>query len=104
MRFAMLRSSASPWLLLAAISTVLPTMALGDFPVAKRRPTTALIDSDGGAVAGLLEAQLLSNEGAKWVERTQIDRILKEQELQAAFSRPVIDRTSACCRSYFRNR
>lgn len=54
-------------------------------PAIKRLPTAALIDRDGGVVAGLLEARLLDKGDAKWLERNEIERVLQEQRLDAAF-------------------
>ena len=48
-------------------------------------PNCALIDSTKLPVTALLETRLLNSDGATWVERSQIDRILAEQQLQNAF-------------------
>ncbi|WP_254511735.1 hypothetical protein [Anatilimnocola floriformis] len=48
-------------------------------------PSCALVDSAKLPLTAILEARLLNNEGATWVERSQIDRILAEQELQSSF-------------------
>ena len=48
-------------------------------------PTCALLDPEKTPRAALLEAKLLAEPGATWVERTNIDAVLKEQKLQAAF-------------------
>jgi hypothetical protein len=48
-------------------------------------PTCALVDSTKSPMTALLEARLLSRDDATWVERSQIDRILAEAELQTAF-------------------
>ena len=48
-------------------------------------PKAALIDRGRSAATTLLEAKLLSGGQASWVERTEIDRVLKEQELATAF-------------------
>lgn len=71
---------------LAVIVMFIGREALADPPVVKRLPTAALIDFDESVLAGLFEAELLTGDRAIWVERTQIKKVLKEQELQAAFS------------------
>jgi hypothetical protein len=48
-------------------------------------PTCALLDPEKSPRAALLEAKLLSEPGATWVERASIDKVLAEQKLQAAF-------------------
>jgi hypothetical protein len=48
-------------------------------------PTCALLDPEKTPRAALLEAKLLAEPGATWVERADIDKVLKEQKLQAAF-------------------
>jgi hypothetical protein len=48
-------------------------------------PTCALLDPEKTPRAALLEAKLLAEPGAAWVERADIDKVLKEQKLQAAF-------------------
>ncbi len=45
----------------------------------------ALLDADNSPRTALLEAKLLAEPGAKWVERAAIDKVLKEQKLAAAF-------------------
>jgi hypothetical protein len=67
---------------LFAIAQELPSGS----PLAKARPTAALIDLDRSPVAALLEAELLAGEDAIWVERTEIEKVLDEQKLQAVFS------------------
>jgi hypothetical protein len=49
-------------------------------------PMCALLDTDKDPRVALLEAKLLADASATWVERTNIDKILKEQKLQALFS------------------
>src|SRR4051812_19628627 len=49
-------------------------------------PTVAVIDDGETKIVPLLEAQLTTSKTAIWVERNQIETILKEQRLQAAFS------------------
>jgi hypothetical protein len=51
-----------------------------------RPPVCALVDTTKSPIATLLEARLLAIEGSTWVERTEIDRLLAEQELQGAFA------------------
>jgi hypothetical protein len=48
-------------------------------------PTCALLDPEKTPRAALLEAKLLAEPGAAWVERADIDKVLREQKLQAAF-------------------
>ncbi len=48
-------------------------------------PVCALLDPEKAPRAALLEAKLLADPGATWVERAGIDKVLKEQKLQAAF-------------------
>jgi len=49
-------------------------------------PTCALLDPEKTPRAALLEAKLLADTSATWVERVNIDKVLKEQKLQAMFS------------------
>lgn len=58
------------------------TMVCHDLSAA---PVCALIDTTKLPVTAILEARLLTDDKATWVERTEIDRVLGEQELQAAF-------------------
>lgn len=53
--------------------------------IATAQPVCAVIDRAKQPLSELLEARLLANSAATWVERTEIDRILGEQELNAAF-------------------
>ena len=48
-------------------------------------PVCALLDTTKLPVVAILEARLLADAKATWVERTEINRVLGEQELQAAF-------------------
>src|SRR5689334_21070832 len=48
-------------------------------------PVCALLDPEKVPQAALLEAKLLADTGATWVERAEIDKVLREQKLQAAF-------------------
>ena len=45
----------------------------------------ALVDPEATPRAALLEARLLAAPGIQWVERTNIEAVLREQQLQAAF-------------------
>jgi hypothetical protein len=63
--------------LLIAISVTSSATAAG--------PTCALLDPEKAPRAALLEAKLLAEPNATWVERANIDKILAEQKLQAAF-------------------
>ncbi|HVC96454.1 MAG TPA: hypothetical protein VND64_22405 [Pirellulales bacterium] len=49
-------------------------------------PTCALIDFDRSPLAAVLEAKLLAEVKATWLERNAIDEVVKEQELQALFT------------------
>ena len=49
-------------------------------------PVCALLDPEKAPRAALLEAKLLADANATWVERAGIDAVLKEQKLQALFS------------------
>ncbi|HUY35207.1 MAG TPA: hypothetical protein VMV69_20850 [Pirellulales bacterium] len=49
-------------------------------------PTCALIDFDRSPLATVLEAKLLAEVEATWLERSAIDEVVKEQELQALFT------------------
>jgi hypothetical protein len=48
-------------------------------------PTCALLDPERVPRAALLEAKLLADPSAAWVERTAIEKVLKEQAVQALF-------------------
>ncbi len=74
----MARVAVSTLACLACLATSMAARA--DEPV-----TAALVSVNKSAVGTLLEARLLANVPARWVERNQIERILGEQELQAAF-------------------
>lgn len=49
-------------------------------------PVCALLDPDKDPRAALLEAKLLADPAATWVERANVDAVLKEQKLQTLFS------------------
>ena len=49
-------------------------------------PTCALLDPDKSPQVAILEAKLLADAKSTWVERAQIDAVLKEQKLQAMFT------------------
>lgn len=49
-------------------------------------PVCALLDPEKHPRVPLLEAKLLADSSATWVERGNIDKVLKEQKLQALFS------------------
>jgi hypothetical protein len=77
MEFAMRGLSV---LCVVAVAALSPTHALG------AGPTCALLDPEKTPQAALLEAKLLADPSATWVERAGIDKVLKEQKLQALFS------------------
>ncbi|AWM37838.1 hypothetical protein GobsT_41290 [Gemmata obscuriglobus] len=62
---------------------VLISAVLSTGPVYGADPVCALLDPDKHPRVTLLEARLLTQPGATWVERTAIDKVLKEQKLQA---------------------
>lgn len=49
-------------------------------------PVCALLDPDKDPIAAILEVKLLADPSAVWVERQNVDEILKEQQVQALFS------------------
>lgn len=49
-------------------------------------PVCALLNPEQNPQATLLEAKLLADSSATWVERADIDKVLKELKLQAIFS------------------
>lgn len=49
-------------------------------------PVCALLDPEKSPRAALLEAKLLADPSLTWVERGGIDKVLREQRLQAVFS------------------
>ncbi len=51
----------------------------------QEKPSCALIAADSSPISTLLEARLLARDSEIWLERREIDRVLAEQELQAAF-------------------
>ena len=50
-----------------------------------RRPAAAFLDLDRSALGALVEERLLAGPRARWLERTEIDRVLAEQELGKLF-------------------
>jgi hypothetical protein len=50
-----------------------------------KKPVCALVDASQHPATTILEARLLEDKQATWVERTQIERVLREQTLKAAF-------------------
>lgn len=46
----------------------------------------ALIDVDQSALAGLVEAELITRTSEQWLERTEINRLLEEKQLQSLLS------------------
>lgn len=63
----------------------LAVVALGSAGAAAG-PVCALLDPEKHPRAALLEAKLLADSAATWVERNHIDKVLAEQRLQALFS------------------
>lgn len=73
------------WRQTSRLAVFVLCLAIVRHAFAEPKPTAALIDLDKSAVAGLLESRLLTDDSVRWVERTEIDRVLKEQQLQSAF-------------------
>jgi hypothetical protein len=61
-------------------------LAAGSVSPAAEKRVCALIDTTNLPAAGVLEAKLLADEAGTWVERSAIDRLLAERDLQAAFT------------------
>jgi len=68
------------------LMTLLPVQALCAEEAKKESPLCALLDPDKIDRVGLLEAKLLADPATKWVERNAIEKVLKEQQVQALFS------------------
>ncbi len=51
----------------------------------KAAPKCAFIDAPKSALTALVEAKLLQDTQRAWLERTEIEKIVAEQQLQAAF-------------------
>lgn len=49
----------------------------------RTKPTAAFVDADRSALGALLETRLLSTDVARWLERTEIDQVLRERELDS---------------------
>lgn len=80
-----LRHMAS-WFVASLCATVILCSSPG-FGKEGARRACALVDTSEHASVGALEAKLFAElTEVDWVERTQIDKILNEQELSAAFS------------------
>jgi hypothetical protein len=77
----------------ATIAFALGAVALS--PPTAKAATAALVDFDGSTLGKALEARLLQKPGIHWVERTEIDKVLQEQKLQALFSAEGIGDRSA---------
>lgn len=73
--------------IVAVILTLLfgASFAIADEPVAKA-PRCALIDVDKSPMGGLIEAEVLTRDGEDWLERSEIDKLLQERELQSLFT------------------
>ena len=73
--------------LLAAVAVALAVISMA--PAAERdsadgKPTAALI-LDGGSPTGLLlESELLTGDKTQWLERTEFEQLIREQQLGAA--------------------
>ncbi len=50
-----------------------------------KRPTAALIDVDTSPLGILVQNELLKNESVNWLERNEIGKIIREQELASLF-------------------
>ncbi len=55
------------------------------------RPRAAFLNIDRSPVGVLLEQRLLANPRAAWLERTEIDAVLRERQLQSLFGAAAID-------------
>ena len=55
------------------------------------RPTAALLDLDAAPVGLLLQERLLANSRAVWLERSAIEAIQREQQLQSLFGAAAVD-------------
>jgi len=62
--------------------------------IQQRLPTVAILDDGETAIVPLVEAKLLAGNSATWVERSQVEQVLKEQKLQAAFSGDAVKQRS----------
>ena len=70
-----------------ALACHVPLVAWGQPTVEKpTRPTAAFLALDRSPVGAILEAELLQQTVATWVERTEIGKVLDEQKLQALFA------------------
>jgi hypothetical protein len=78
-----------------SLSCVFAGVLFGSLAYAAEKPVCALLDVGGLPVVPVLEAILLEQPTATWVERTQVERVLREQELQAAFSPDGVGRRAA---------
>ena len=72
-----------PYILLACLLPLL--LPPGPAPAEETAPRCALVVASDFPVAKLLEARLLARSSETWLERSEIDRILAEKELQGAF-------------------
>lgn len=68
------------------IAAALVLAVLTGPPARAADPVCALLDPERLPRAALLEAKLLADPGATWVERAGVDAVLKEQKLQALFA------------------
>ena len=70
----------------AALTAVLCCVFL-DVDVSRAATTqVAFLDFDASAVGGLLEARLIAKSQYRWVERANIDHVVRERQTQALFS------------------
>ncbi len=67
------------------LASIVLALALSQ-PAAAAGPTCALLDPEKAPRATILEAKLVADGSATWVERADIDKVLQEQKLQALFS------------------
>jgi hypothetical protein len=61
----------------------------------QKLPTAALLDLDRTPIGALLEQRLLASPRAKWLERNEVNRILKEQELSTLITADAVSRRVA---------
>lgn len=86
--FAIPRTVVVSLLVLAIVLMVEPSQSKGQSQQDKERskPTVAFVDVDRSSQGALLEARLLSHDAARWLERTEIDQVLREQKLESLFN------------------
>lgn len=64
---------------------VLASLSAASEPSGATKPRCAFVTVEKSPLAAILESKLLERDSQTWLERSEIDQILAEQELQAAF-------------------